>query len=53
MKLNSWIGSVISCVGIALISLSQGDSIQLNSGGLFILLATVSESLFSFSKNRI
>ncbi|EEK78648.1 DMT family transporter [Bacillus cereus] len=46
MKLNGWIGSVISFVGIALISLSQGDSIQLNSGGLFILLAAVSESLF-------
>ncbi|MDA1760605.1 DMT family transporter [Bacillus cereus] len=46
MKLNGWIGSVISFLGIALISFSQGDSIQLNSGGLFVLLAAVSESLF-------
>ncbi|MFC9449266.1 DMT family transporter [Bacillus cereus] len=46
MKLNGWIGSVISFIGIALISFSQGDSIQLNSGGLFVLLAAVSESLF-------
>ncbi|MDA1879767.1 DMT family transporter [Bacillus cereus group sp. BY10-2LC] len=46
MKLNGWIGGVISFIGIALISFSQGDAIQLNSGGLFILLAAVSESLF-------
>ncbi|MGE7886852.1 DMT family transporter [Bacillus cereus] len=46
MKLNGWIGSVISFIGIALISFSQGDSIQLYSGGLFVLLAAVSESLF-------
>ncbi|MBG9719256.1 DMT family transporter [Bacillus mycoides] len=46
MKLNGWIGGVISFVGIAFLSLSQGDSIQLNSGGLLILLAAISESLF-------
>lgn len=46
MKLNGWIGGVISFIGIAFISFSQGDSIQLNSGGLFILLAAISESLF-------
>ncbi|SCA99669.1 Drug/metabolite exporter family protein [Bacillus mycoides] len=46
MKLNGWIGGVISLVGIAFLSLSQGDSIQLNSGGLLILLAAISESLF-------
>ncbi|MBE5106651.1 DMT family transporter [Bacillus thuringiensis] len=46
IKLNGWIGGVISFVGVAFISLSQGDSIQLNSGGLFILLAAVSESIF-------
>lgn len=46
MKLNGWIGSLISFIGIALISFSQGDYIQLNSGGLFVLLAAVSESLF-------
>ncbi|PFJ17178.1 EamA family transporter [Bacillus cereus] len=46
MKLNGWIGGVFSFVGIAFISFSQGDSIQLNRGGLFILLAAVSESLF-------
>lgn len=51
MKLNGWIGGVISFIGIALISLSQGDSIQLNSGGLFILLAAVSESLFFVFQN--
>ncbi|QGV08449.1 EamA family transporter [Bacillus cereus] len=46
MKLNGWIGGVISFIGIALISFSQGDSIQLNSGGLFILFAAISESLY-------
>ncbi|PEN45898.1 DMT family transporter [Bacillus wiedmannii] len=46
MKLNGWIGGVISFIGIAFISFSQGDAIQLNSGGLFILLAAISESLF-------
>ncbi|CUB14666.1 putative inner membrane transporter YedA [Bacillus cereus] len=46
MKLNGWLGGVISFIGIAFISFSQGDAIQLNSGGLFILLAAVSESLF-------
>ncbi|WP_088291847.1 DMT family transporter [Bacillus mycoides] len=46
MKLNGWIGGGISFVGIAFLSLSQGDSIQLNSGGLLILLAATSESLF-------
>ncbi|EJR83208.1 DMT family transporter [Bacillus cereus] len=46
MKLNGWIGGVMSFAGIALISFSQGDAIQLNSGGLFILLAAISESLF-------
>lgn len=46
MKLNGWIGGVISLVGIAFLSLSQGDSIQLNSGVLLILLAAFSESLF-------
>ncbi|EOQ14274.1 DMT family transporter [Bacillus cereus] len=46
MKLNGWLGGVISFTGIALISFSQGDAIQLNSGGLFILLAAISESLF-------
>ncbi|KXY30276.1 hypothetical protein AT269_09365 [Bacillus cereus] len=46
MKLNGWIGGVISFVGIAFLSLSQGDSIQLNSGGLLILMAAISESLF-------
>lgn len=46
MKLNGWIGGVISFIGIALISFSQGDAIQLNSGGLFILLAAISESLY-------
>lgn len=46
MKLNGWLGGVISFAGIALISFSQGDAIQLNSGGLFILLAAISESLF-------
>lgn len=52
MKLNGWIGGVISLVGIAFLSLSQGDSIQLNSGGLLILLAAISESLFSFFKGH-
>lgn len=51
MKLNGWIGGVISFIGIVLISLSQGDSIQLNSGGLFILIAAVSESLFFVFQN--
>ncbi|MGE7723019.1 DMT family transporter [Bacillus cereus] len=46
MKLNGWLGGVISFTGISLISFSQGDAIQLNSGGLFILLAAISESLF-------
>ncbi|WP_237980437.1 DMT family transporter [Bacillus thuringiensis] len=46
MKLNGWIGGVISFIGISFISFSQGDAIQLNSGGLFILVAAVSESLF-------
>ncbi|WP_318581683.1 DMT family transporter [Bacillus paranthracis] len=46
MKLNGWIGGVISFIGIAFISFSQGDAIQLNSGTLFILLAAISESLF-------
>ncbi|PFM55914.1 EamA family transporter [Bacillus cereus] len=46
MKLNGLIGGVISLVGIAFLSLSQGDSIQLNSGVLLILLAAFSESLF-------
>lgn len=46
MKLNGWIGGVISFIGIAFISFSQGDAIQLNSGALFILLAAISESLF-------
>lgn len=46
MKANGWIGGVISFIGIAFISFSQGGSIQFNSGGLFILLAAVSESLF-------
>ncbi|HDR4711854.1 DMT family transporter [Bacillus cereus] len=46
MKLNGWIGGVMSFAGIVLISFSQGDAIQLNSGGLFILLAAISESLF-------
>ncbi|HDR8194758.1 DMT family transporter [Bacillus thuringiensis] len=46
MKLNGWLGGVISFAGIALISFSQGDAIKLNSGGLFILLAAISESLF-------
>ncbi|MGX5586292.1 DMT family transporter [Bacillus thuringiensis] len=46
MKLNGWLGGVMSFAGIALISFSQGDAIQLNSGGLFILLAAISESLF-------
>ncbi|MGR3778535.1 DMT family transporter [Bacillus paramycoides] len=46
MKLNGWIGGVISLVGITFLSLSQGDSIQLNSGVLLILLAAFSESLF-------
>ncbi|MEJ9149100.1 DMT family transporter, partial [Bacillus thuringiensis] len=46
MKLNGWLGGVISFAGIALISFSQGDAIQLNSGGLFILLSAISESLF-------
>ncbi|MCP1398713.1 MULTISPECIES: DMT family transporter [Bacillus cereus group] len=46
MKLNGWLGGVISFAGISLISFSQGDAIQLNSGGLFILLAAISESLF-------
>lgn len=32
MKLNGWIGGVMSFAGIALISFSQGDAIQLNSG---------------------
>lgn len=46
MKINGWIGGVISFIGIAFISFSQEDAIQLNSGGLFILLAAISESLF-------
>ncbi|MGG0281538.1 DMT family transporter [Bacillus pacificus] len=46
MKLNGWIGGGISFIGIALISFSQGDAIQLNSGGFFILLAATSESLY-------
>ncbi|MES9663627.1 EamA family transporter [Bacillus cereus] len=46
MKFNGWIGGVISLIGIAFLSLSQGDSIQLNSGVLLILLAAFSESLF-------
>ncbi|WP_161519871.1 MULTISPECIES: DMT family transporter [Bacillus] len=46
MKLNGWIGGFMSFAGIALISFSQGDAFQLNSGGLFILLAAISESLF-------
>lgn len=58
MKLNGWIGGVMSFAGIALISFSQGDAIQLNSGGLFILLAAISESLFfvfqtSYLKNTV
>ncbi|OFD78512.1 membrane protein [Bacillus mycoides] len=46
MKLNGWIGGVISLAGIAFLSLSPGDSIQLNSGVFLILFAAFSESLF-------
>ncbi|MBJ8052345.1 DMT family transporter [Bacillus cereus] len=46
MKLNGWIGGVISLVGIAFLSLSQGDAVHFNSGVLLILLAAISESLF-------
>ncbi|MFD6510449.1 DMT family transporter [Bacillus sp. NPDC060175] len=46
MKLNGWIGGVISLAGITFLSLSQGDSIQLNSGIFLILFAAFSESLF-------
>ncbi|MES5893970.1 EamA family transporter [Bacillus cereus group sp. RP43] len=46
MKLNGWIGGVISLVGIAFLSLSQGDAVHSNSGVLLILLAAISESLF-------
>lgn len=54
MKFNGWIGGVISLIGIAFLSLSQGDSIQLNSGVLLILLAAFSESLFfAFQKSYL
>lgn len=46
LKLNGWIGGVISLIGVAILSLGDADLLHLNSGVLFILLAAFSESLF-------
>ncbi|MEH7456593.1 DMT family transporter [Bacillus sp. JJ1127] len=46
LKLNGWIGGVISLIGVAFLSLGDGDLLHLNSGVLFILLAAFLESLF-------
>ncbi len=49
MKLNGWLGGVISFAGIALISFSQGDAIQLNSGGIiYIISGDFRKSIFRF-----
>ena len=50
MKLNGWIGGVISFIGIALISFSQGDSIQLNSGDYLYYLQQFQKAYILFSK---
>ncbi|PEE39792.1 DMT family transporter [Bacillus pseudomycoides] len=46
LKLNGWIGGVISLIGITFLSLGDGDLLHLNRGVLLILLAAFSESLF-------
>ena len=48
MKLNGWLGGVISFAGIALISFSQGDAIQLNSGIIYIISGDFRKSIFRF-----
>ena len=48
MKLNGWLGGVISFAGIALISFSQGDAIQLNSGDYYIISGDFRKSIFRF-----
>ncbi|WP_088072658.1 DMT family transporter [Gottfriedia luciferensis] len=44
--LSRWIGSIISFLGVALLSFGAGEHVQLNSGILFILLASFAESLY-------
>ncbi|WP_432613376.1 DMT family transporter [Cytobacillus firmus] len=41
-----WAGSAVSFAGVALISLATGGGVELQSGILFILLASISESIF-------
>ncbi|WP_445662626.1 DMT family transporter [Cytobacillus sp. FSL H8-0458] len=41
-----WTGSGVSFAGVALISLGTGGGFELQSGILFILLASISESIF-------
>ena len=48
MKLNGWIGGVISFIGIALISFSQGDAIQLNSGDFYTISSNFRKLIFCF-----
>ncbi|KEK23426.1 DMT family transporter [Bacillus gaemokensis] len=46
LNVRGWIGGLVSFIGIAFLSLGNGDPLQLNSGILLILLAAFSESVF-------
>ncbi|CAM3864656.1 DMT family transporter [Cytobacillus oceanisediminis] len=41
-----WLGSAISFAGVAIISIGTGDRFEIQTGILFVLLASVSESVY-------
>ncbi|MEH7501990.1 DMT family transporter [Neobacillus drentensis] len=52
--LRRWFGVILGFIGVALVSSGTGDSFQLSSGIIFILLASLSESVyFTFQKKYI
>jgi len=46
LKHNTWAGMVISFLGTALIAFGEGGGLHFNPGALFVLLATLSFSVF-------
>jgi drug/metabolite transporter (DMT)-like permease len=50
--LSRWMGSIISFLGVALISFSSGGEAEWTSGIIFILIASFSESLYFVFQSR-
>ncbi|MBD1373108.1 EamA family transporter [Hazenella sp. IB182357] len=52
LRLIAWVGTLISFFGVSLISFEKGGVLSFNMGVLFILIASLAESIYFVFQNR-